>query len=80
MKQNVSNRIVTSVDEPLQTVLSIQFGRVSDALEKVDEYLKDIDKYCNQRYDWERQKKQIHSNYVDISEAWNFEKEFQKGT
>ena len=80
LKQHISNRMVTSVDEPLQTVLSIQLGRVSDALEKVDEYLKDIDKYCNQRYDWERQRKQIHSNYVNIFEAWNFEKEFQKET
>ena len=80
LKKHNSNRMVTSVDEPLQTVLSIQLGRVSDALEKVDEYLKDIDKYCNQRYDWERQRKQIHSNYVNIFEAWNFEKEFQKET
>lgn len=78
MQQNGLNRMVTSVDEPLQTVLSIQLGRVSDALEKVDEYLKDIDKYCNQRYDWEKQKKQIHSNYVNIFEAWDFEKEFPK--
>lgn len=80
LQQNVLNRIVTSADEPLQTVLSIQLGRVSDALRKVDEYLKDIDKYCNQRYDWEKQREQIHSNYVNIFEAWNFEKEFQKET
>lgn len=51
LQQNVLNSMVTSADEPLQTVLSTQFGRVSDALEKVDEYLKDIDKYCNHRYD-----------------------------
>ena len=80
LQQNVLNRIVTSADEPLQTVLSIQLGRVSDALRKVDEYLKDIDKYCNQLYDWEKQREQIHSNYVNIFEAWNFEKEFQKET
>lgn len=80
LQQNVLNRMVTSVDEPLQTVLSIQLGRVSDALEEVDEYLKDIDKYCNQRHDWEKQKKQIHSNYVNIFETWNFEKEFPKET
>lgn len=78
LQQNVLNRMVTSVDQPLQTVLSIQHGRVSDALKEVDEYLKDIDKYCNQRYDWEKQRKQIHSNYVNVFEAWNFEKEFQK--
>lgn len=77
-QQNVLNRMVTSVDEPLQTVLSIQHDRVLEALEEVDEYLKDIDKYCNQRYDWEKQRKQIHSNYVSIFEAWNFEKEFPK--
>lgn len=78
LQQNGVNKTVTSTDEPLQTVLSIQLGRVSNALEKMDKYLKDIDKYCNQRYDWERQRKQIHSNYVNIFEAWNFEKEFSK--
>jgi len=80
LQKNHLNRTVTSVDEPLQTVLSIQLGRVSDSLYEVDEYLKDIDKYCNQRYDWEKQRKQIHSNYVNIFEAWDFEKEFQKET
>lgn len=80
LQQNVLNRRVTSVDEPLQTVLSIQLGRVSDALAEVDEYLKDIDKYCNQRYGWEKQREQIHSNYVNVFEAWDFEKEFQKET
>ncbi len=80
LHQNLLDRIVTSVDEPLQTVLSIQLGRVSDALEKVDKYLKEIDEYCNHRYDWERQRKRICSNYVNIFEAWNFEKEFQKET
>lgn len=80
LQQNLLNKKVTSADEPLKTVLSIQLGRVSDALEKVDEYLKNIDKYCDQRYDWEKQRKQIHSNYVNIFEAWNFEKEFQKET
>lgn len=80
LQQNGVNKMVTSADEPLQTVLSIQFNRVSDALKEVDEYLKDIDKYCDQRYDWERQRKQIHSNYVNIFEAWNFEKEFQEET
>ncbi len=80
LQQNVLNRMVTSVDEPLQTVLSIQLGRVSDALAEVDEYLKDIDKYCNQRYGWEKQREQIHSNYVNVFEAWDFEKEFQKET
>ncbi len=78
LQQNVSNRMVTSADKPLQKVLSIQFRRVSDALKEVDEYLKDIDKCCNQRYDWEKQRKQIHSNYVNIFEAWNFEKEFKE--
>lgn len=80
LQQNVLNRMVTSADEPLQTVLAIQLGRVSDALEEVDEYLKDIDMYCKQRYGWEKQKKQIHSNYVNIFEAWNFEEEFQNET
>ena len=78
LQQNVSNRMVTSADKPLQKVLSIQFRRVSDALKEGDEYLKDIDKCCNQRYDWEKQRKQIHSNYVNVFEAWNFEKEFKE--
>ena len=69
---------MTSVDEPLQTVLSVQFDRVSDALQEVDRYLKEIDEYCNCRYNWEEQRKRIQFGYVNIFEVWNFEKEFQK--
>lgn len=76
LRQGLLNKMVTSVNEPLQTALSVQLGRVSSALEKVDEYLKDIDKYCNHRYDWKKQREQIYSNYVNVFEIWNFEKEF----
>lgn len=78
--QNLPNRVVTSVDEPLQTVLSIQFDRISEALDEVDKYLKEIDRCCNKRYDWEGQRKRIRSSYVNIFEAWNFEKEYKKET
>lgn len=80
LRQNDLNKIVTSADEPLQTVLKIQFDRVSNALKEVDRYLKDIDMYCKQRYDWEKQRKLIQSGYVNIFEAWNFEREFPKET
>ena len=78
LKQSIPNKIVTSVDEPLHTVLSVHVGRVSSALKEVDEYLNDIDKYCNYRFGWEKQREQIHSNYVNVFEAWNFDKEFNE--
>ena len=78
LKQSIPDKIVTSVEEPLQTVLSVQVRRVSSALKEVDEYLNDIDKYCNYRFGWEKQREQIHSNYVNVFEAWNFDKEFKK--
>lgn len=78
LKQSIPNKIVTSVDEPLHTVLSVHVGRVSSALKEVDEYLNDIDKYCNYRFGWEKQREQIHSNYVNVFEAWDFDKEFKK--
>lgn len=78
LQQNILNKVVTSVEEPLQTVLSIQLDRVSNALDEVDKYLEDIDKYCNYQYDWKKQRKQIHSSYVNIFEAWDFERVFQK--
>lgn len=78
LKQSIADKIVTSVDEPLQTVLSVQVRRVSSALKEVDEYLNDIDEYCNYRFGWEKQREQIHSNYVNVFEAWNFDKEFKK--
>ena len=69
---------MTSVEEPLQTVLSVQVRKVSSALKEVDEYLNDIDKYCNYRFGWEKQREQIHSNYVNVFEAWDFDKELKK--
>lgn len=78
LKQSIPDKIVPSVVEPLQTVLSVQVRRVSSALKEVDEYLNDIDKYCNYRFGWEKQREQIHSNYVNVFEAWNFDKEFKK--
>lgn len=78
LKQSIPDKIVTSVEEPLQTVLSVQVRRVSSALKEVDTYLNDIDKYCNYRFGWEKQREQIHSNYVNVFEAWNFDKEFKK--
>ena len=78
LMQNISGGLVTSESEPMKTVLSIQHDRVSSALEEVNEYLKDIDKCCKYRYGWEKQREQIRSNYVNVFEAWNFEKEFQK--
>lgn len=78
LMQNLSGRLVTSASEPMKTVLSIQHDRVSRALEEVNEYLKNIDKCCKYRYGWEKQREQIRSNYVNVFEAWNFEKEFQK--
>ncbi|WP_165056956.1 hypothetical protein [Adlercreutzia sp. ZJ176] len=80
LQQGLSGRAVTSADEPLRTVLSIQFDRASNALGKVDEYLEGIDEYCNQRYDWREQRKQIHSSYISVFEAWDFEKEFSMET
>lgn len=77
LEQSISDKIVTSIDEPLQTVLSIQVGRVSSVLKEVDKYLNDIDKYCNFRFGWEKQREQLHSNYVNVFEAWNFDKEFE---
>lgn len=78
LKQSIQDKIVTSVEEPLQTVLSVQVRRVSSALKEVDEYLNDIDKYCNYRFGWEKQRERIHSNYVNVFEAWNFDKELKK--
>lgn len=44
----------------------------------MDKYLKDIDEYCDRRYDWEKQREQIQSNYVNIFKTCNFEKEFHR--
>lgn len=76
LEQYGINKSATALDEPLKTVLSIQYDRVTDALEKVDEYLKDIDKYCKHKHNLEGLKSQLHSNYKSVFEAWDFEKEF----
>ncbi|MCM1106746.1 MAG: hypothetical protein NC355_07375 [Blautia sp.] len=80
LQQNTPAGTVTSANELMNAVLSIQSDRVSTALKEVNEYLNNIDKYCKYRYGWEKQQEQIHSNYVNVFEAWNFEKEFQKET
>lgn len=77
-EQNIANRGVTATSGPVKSVLSAQLKRVSRALESVNAYLENIDKYCGYRYDWVEQREQIHSNYVSIFEAGNFEKEFQE--
>lgn len=69
LQQNILNKSVTVMEEPVKTVLSVKLNRVSAALDKVDEYLKDIDRYCKHRYDWEDNRKRIHSNYVNIFEV-----------
>lgn len=80
LQQNIPTGTVTSANELMKAVLSIQFDRVSTALKEVNGYLKNIDKCCKHRYSWEKRREQIHSNYVNVFEAWNFEKEFQKET
>ena len=78
LQQNLSGKVVTSASEPMKTVLSNQLEKVSKALKKVNEYMENIDKYCKYRFGWENQREQIHSNYVNVFEAWSFEEEIQK--
>ncbi len=78
LSQNLPMRAITSMTEPLKSVLDVQYKKVSKALEETDEYLENIDKYCSYRLKWKEQQKKISSNYVSIFEAWDFEREYQK--
>ena len=78
LQQDCSDRIITSATEPVKSVLSVQLGKVSSALSEVDEYVKDIDKYCRGRFGWETQREMIHSNYANLFETRHFDGEYQK--
>lgn len=73
------NKMITSIDEPVKTVLFNQLNKVSNALGKVDEYLNYIDGYSNYRYSWEREKKNIHSNYVGTLEKDYYKEGYLRG-
>lgn len=78
LSQNLPMKAITSMTEPLKSVLDVQHKKISKALEETDEYLENIDKYCGYRFKWKEQQKRICSNYVSIFETWNFDREYQK--
>lgn len=67
---------VTSMDEPLRRVLSYQYDRTSGILDKVDEYLDDIDEHLKGKCDWHKTREEIHSKYINIFDAYDFDKKF----
>lgn len=78
LQQNLINRKITSRDELIQRVLSYQYNDVSEVLDKIDEYLNDVDKYCKSRYNWQEMREKIHSSYKNTFEVYDFNKKFQK--
>lgn len=73
LEQTHSQGIVTSANELVAKTLVAIRNHISPMLKHIDDYLDVIDKSCNNRYNWAKQKVNIAENYISILEAGKFE-------
>lgn len=68
---------ITSADELVAQTLAALKNHITPVLNDVSDYLGVIDQSCGGRYDWTKQKTNIHESYINFLKAGSFE-EFLK--
>lgn len=73
LENDQNKKVITSSDALLEKTLSGIHSVLHPILSDISKHLQLVDKYCNNRFDWEKQSDKINKSYISIFKAGQFD-------